>query len=71
VLDVFSSGRAVRLGLVAEGEGQAPETCACDDLSTTTHPHQHQSFKLYMQETSATEVCEFSFSFFLRERECA
>jgi hypothetical protein len=32
VLDVLSSGRGVRLGLVVEGEGPAPGTCACDDL---------------------------------------
>ncbi len=70
MLDVLSSGRGVRLGFVVEGEGRAPGTCACDDLSTTTHSHQHRSFKLDMQETSI-EVCESSFSFFLWERECA
>jgi hypothetical protein len=32
VLDVLSSGRGVRLGLVVEGEGRAPGTCACGDL---------------------------------------
>ncbi len=70
MLDVLSSGRGLRLGLV-EGEGRVPGTCACDDLSTTAHSHQHRSFKLDMQETSATEACESSFSFFLWERECA
>jgi hypothetical protein len=28
----LSSGKGVRLGLVVEGEGRAPETCACGDL---------------------------------------
>jgi hypothetical protein len=70
-LDVISSGRGVRLGIVVEGEGRGPGTCVCDDLSTTTHPLQHRSFKLDRQETSATEVCESTFSFFLREKECA
>jgi hypothetical protein len=58
----FLQEKGVRLGLVVEGEGRAPGTCACDDLSRTTHPLQHQSFELDMQETSATEVCEFSSS---------
>ncbi len=40
MLDVLSSGKGVRLGLVVEGEGRAPGTCACGDLSTTTHPLQ-------------------------------
>ncbi len=46
----------------------APRTCTCDDLSTTTHPLQHRGLELDRQETSATEVCESSFSFFLREK---
>ncbi len=71
MLDVLSSGRCVRLGLVVEGEGQAPGTCACDDLSTTTHPLQYQGFQLDMQEMGATEVCVSLSSFFLREKECA
>ncbi len=32
MLDVLSSGRGVRLGLVVEGEGQAPGTCDFGDL---------------------------------------
>ncbi len=32
MLDVLSSGRGVRLGLVIEGEGWALRTCACGDL---------------------------------------
>ncbi len=67
-MDVPSSGRGVRLGLVVEGEGQALGTCVCDDLSTTTHPLQYRA---RMQETSATEVCVSSSSFFLREKKCA
>ncbi len=59
----LSWGKGVRLGLVVEGEERAPGTCACDDLSMTTHPLQHRSFELDRQETSATEVCESSFSF--------
>ncbi len=70
MLDVFSSGRGVRLRHVVGGEGQAPGTCVCDDLSTTTHPLQYRGFELVMQETSATEVCVSSSSFFLREKEC-
>jgi hypothetical protein len=46
----------------------APWTCTCDDLSTTTHPLQHRGLELDKQETSATEVCESSFSFSLREK---
>ncbi len=45
----------------------APRTCTCDDLSTTTHPLQLGGLELDRQETSATEVCESSFSFFLLE----
>ncbi len=45
-----------------------PGTCACGDLSTTTHPLQCRGVELDMQETSATEVCVSSFSFFLREK---
>ena len=72
MLDVLSSGRGVRLRLVVEGEGQAGlglvffMTC----LYTTTHPLQYRGFELDMQETSATEVCVSSSSFFLREKEC-
>jgi hypothetical protein len=71
VLDVLSSGRGARQGLVVEGEGWVPGTCACGDLSMTTHPLQYWSFELDMQETSATEVCVSSSSFFLREKECS
>ncbi len=70
MLDVLSSGRGVRLRLVIEGEGQAPGTCVCDDLSTTTHPLQYRGFELDMQETIATEVRVSSSCFFLREKEC-
>jgi hypothetical protein len=52
----------VRLGLVVEGEGWAPGTCACGDLSRTTRPLQYRSFEVDIQETSATEVCESSSS---------
>jgi hypothetical protein len=34
----------------------------------TTHPLQHRGLKLDRQETSATEVCGSSFSFFFREK---
>jgi hypothetical protein len=44
----------VRLGLVVEGEDGRPGL-ALDDLSSTTHPLQHRSFELEMQETSTTE----------------
>ncbi len=71
MLDVLSLGRGMRLGLVVEGEGQAPGTCVCDDLSTTTHLLQYRGFELDMQETSATEVCVSLSSFFLREKGCA
>ncbi len=37
-------------------------------LPVTTHPLQWRGFELDMQETSATEVCVSSFSFFLREK---
>ncbi len=70
MLDVLSSGRGVRLGLVVEGEGQAPGTCVCDDLSATTNPLQYWGFELDMQETSATEVCMSPFSFLLQEKKC-
>jgi hypothetical protein len=46
----------------------APRTFTCDDLSRTTLPLQHRGLELDRQETSATEVCESSFSFFLREK---
>ncbi len=71
MVDVLSSQKGVRLGLVVEGEGRAPGTCACGDLSTTTHPLHYRGFELDMQETSTTEVCVSSFSFFPREKECA
>jgi hypothetical protein len=63
VLDVLSSGRGVRLRRAGSWE-------LCLDLSTTTHPLQYRSFELDMQETSATEVCVSSSSFFLLEKEC-
>ncbi len=44
----------------------APRTCTCDDRSMTTHPL--RGLELDRQETSATEVCESSFSFFLQEK---
>jgi hypothetical protein len=37
-------------------------------LPVTTHPLQCRGFELGMQETSATEVCASSFSFFLWEK---
>jgi hypothetical protein len=58
VLDVLSLGRGVRLGLVVAGEGRAPGSCACGDLVYDYTSLQYRSFKLDMQETSATEVCE-------------
>ncbi len=41
---------------------------ACDELACDTHPLQCRSLELDMQETSATEVCASTFSFFLREK---
>ena len=62
VLVQFLWEKGVRPGLVVDGEGRGPRFCACDDLSMTTHPPQLRSFELDRQETSATEVCESSFS---------
>jgi hypothetical protein len=45
-----------------------PRTCTYDELSMTTHPLQYRGLELDRQETSAAEVCESSFSFFLREK---
>jgi len=42
----------------------APRTCTYDDLSTTTHSLQHRGLELDRQETSATEVCESSLTFY-------
>jgi hypothetical protein len=59
----------VRLGLVVEGEGELlglALVMICLRLHT---PLQYRGLELDRQETSATEVCESSFSFFLRERE--
>jgi hypothetical protein len=65
MLDILSSGKGVRLGLVVEGEGRAHGTCVCGNLSTTTHPLQYQSFKLDMQEAAQLKcVCPRSVSFF-------
>ncbi len=55
----------VRLGL-ADEEGERLGSVI--NLPVNTHPLQCQSFKLDMQETSATEVCVSGFSFFLREK---
>jgi hypothetical protein len=41
---------------------------ACDELACDTHPLQCRSLELDMPETSATEVCASTFSFFLREK---
>ncbi len=53
-LNFFLREKGVHLGLVVEGEDGRPGL-ALDDLSTTTHPLQHRSFKLERQETRATE----------------
>ncbi len=53
----------VRLGLAVE-EGERLGFVM--NLPVDTHPLQCRSFKLDMQETSATEVCVSAFSFFLR-----
>ena len=64
-MDVPSSGRGVRLGLVVEGEGQALGTCVCDDLSTTTHPLQYQGFELECKKQVLLKcVCPRPVSFF-------
>jgi hypothetical protein len=55
----------VRLGLVVEEEG---ERRVGDELVCDTHPLQCRGLELDRQEKSATEVCESSFSFFLREK---
>ncbi len=56
----LSSGkRGVRLGLVVEGEGGRLGL----EL-TTTHPLQYRGLELDRQETSATEVCKSSLSFY-------
>jgi hypothetical protein len=68
VLDVLSSGKGVRLGLLVEGEGGRLGLVLVVILPVTTHPLQCRGFELDMQETSATEVCESSFSFFLGEK---
>ncbi len=71
MLDVLSSGKGVRLGLVVEGKGGRLGLVLVVILSVTTHPLQYRSFELDMQETSATEVCVSASSFFLQEKECA
>ena len=43
---------------------RAPRTWTYDDLSPTTHPLQYRGLELDRQETSATEVCESSLSFY-------
>jgi hypothetical protein len=53
----------VCLGLVVEGEDGRLDLALMMNLSTTTHPLQHQSLELDRQDTGATEVCESSFSF--------
>ncbi len=68
MLDVFSSGKGVRLGLVVEGEGGCLGLVLVVILTLTTHPLQCRGFELDMQETSATEVCVSTFSFFLKEK---
>jgi hypothetical protein len=59
----------VRLGLVVEGVGGCPGLLAI--LPVTTYPLQCRGLELDMQETSATEVCVSTFSFFFGKRECA
>jgi hypothetical protein len=54
VLDVLSSGKGVHLGLVVEGEGGRLGLVLVV-ICLRLH-------------TSATEVCVFSFRFFLREK---
>ena len=61
-IQFLSSGKGSALWTCCWRRRWAPRTCTCDDLSTTTHPLQHRSFELDRQETSATEVCESSFS---------
>jgi hypothetical protein len=56
----------MRLGLVVEGVGGRPGLVVI--LPVTTHPLQCRGLELDMQETSATEVCVSTFSFFLREK---
>ncbi len=53
-LSFFLREKGVHLGLVVEGEDERPGL-ALDDLSTTTHPLQYQSFELDRQETGSTE----------------
>ncbi len=71
MLDVLSSGKGVRLGLVVEGEDGRLGLVLVVILPVNTHPLQCRGFELDMQEISATEVCVSSFSFFLGEKECA
>jgi hypothetical protein len=68
VLDVLSLGKGMRLGLVVEGEGGRLGLVLVVILPLTTHPLQCRGFELDMQETSATEVCVSTFSFFLGEK---
>jgi hypothetical protein len=56
----------MRLGLVVEEVGGRPGLVVI--LPVTTHPLQCRGLELDMQETSATEVCVSTFSFFLREK---
>ncbi len=70
-MDVLSSRKGVRLGLVVEGEGGRLGLVLVVILPVATHPLQCRSFELDMQEISPTEVCVSSFSFFLWEKECA
>ena len=58
----------VRLGLAVE-EGERLGFVM--NLPVDTHPLQCRGFKLDMQETSPTEVCVSTFSFFFGKRECA
>jgi hypothetical protein len=62
----FFGKRGMRLGLVVEGEDGHLELAL--ELSMTTHPLQLRGLELDRQETGAAEVCESSFSFFLRQR---
>ncbi len=70
-------GKRQELDILSSGGGRAPRTCcwrrrwaprACDELACDTHTFQCRSLKLDMQETSATEVCASTFSFFLGEK---
>jgi hypothetical protein len=63
LVQFLSWGKGVHLGLVVEGEDARLGLVLVVILPVTTHPLQCRGFELDMQETSATEVCESSFSF--------